>query len=111
MTKADLVDAIAKKLPMKKKDIAPAVDAMFASIQEALAREEKCTFVGFGVFQVRERKAREGRNPQDPTKKVKIPAKKVPVFRPGKALKDAVAKLKIKTAKKSAAKSAAKKKK
>ncbi|MBQ6908713.1 MAG: HU family DNA-binding protein [Synergistaceae bacterium] len=105
MTKAELVDAIAKKLPtMKKKDISPLVDATFESIQDALAREEKCTFVGFGVFEVRERKAREGRNPQDPTKKVKIPAKKVPVFRPGKALKEKVAKLKIKPAKKAAAK-------
>ena len=63
---------------------------MFASIEGALSRGEKCTFVGFGVFEVKERAAREGRNPQDPTKVVKIPAKKVPVFRPGKDLKEKV---------------------
>jgi len=50
--------------------------------------------VGFGVFEVKDRAAREGRNPQDPTKIVKIPAKKVPVFRPGKDLKEKVLKVK-----------------
>ena len=91
MTKADLIDAIAEKLSQKKKDVATVVDAVFASIEGALAKEEKCTFVGFGVFEVKERAAREGRNPQDPSKVVKIPAKKVPVFRPGKDLKEMVA--------------------
>ena len=91
MTKAELIDAIAEKLSQKKKDVATVVDAVFASIEGALAKEEKCTFVGFGVFEVKERAAREGRNPQDPSKVVKIPAKKVPVFRPGKDLKEMVA--------------------
>ena len=90
MTKAELIDAITAKLAMRKKDVAPVVDEVFAQIQGALSKGDKCTFVGFGVFEVRERAAREGRNPQDPTKVVKIPAKKVPVFRPGKDLKDAV---------------------
>ncbi|MBQ7665430.1 MAG: HU family DNA-binding protein [Synergistaceae bacterium] len=90
MTKAELIDAITAKLAMRKKDVAPVVDEVFAEIQGALSKGDKCTFVGFGVFEVRERAAREGRNPQDPTKVVKIPAKKVPVFRPGKDLKDAV---------------------
>lgn len=90
MTKAELIDAITAKLEMRKKDVAPVVDEVFAQIQGALAKGDKCTFVGFGVFEVRERAAREGRNPQDPSKVVKIPAKKVPVFRPGKDLKDAV---------------------
>lgn len=90
MTKAELIDVISKKLTAKKKDVTPVIEAVFSSIEEALARGEKCTFVGFGVFEVRERAAREGRNPQDPTKIVKIPAKKVPVFRPGKALREKV---------------------
>ena len=91
MTKAELIDAITAKLTMRKKDVAPVVDEVFAQIQGALSKGDKCTFVGFGVFEVRERAAREGRNPQDPTKVVVIPAKKVPVFRPGKDLKDSVA--------------------
>ena len=86
MTKAELIDQIAEKLLVKKKDVAPIVEEVFASIEGALAKGEKCTFVGFGVFEVKERAAREGRNPQDPSKVVKIPAKKVPVFRPGKVL-------------------------
>ncbi len=90
MTKAELIDAITAKLAMRKKDIAPVVDEVFAQIQGALSKGDKCTFVGFGVFEVRERAAREGRNPQDPSKKVLIPAKVVPVFRPGKDLKDSV---------------------
>ncbi len=90
MTKAELIDAITAKLNMRKKDVAPVVDEVFAEIQGALAKGDKCTFVGFGVFEVRERAAREGRNPQDPSKVVVIPAKKVPVFRPGKDLKDSV---------------------
>ena len=90
MTKAELIDAITAKLEMRKKDVAPVVDEVFSQIQEALSKGDKCTFVGFGVFEVRERAAREGRNPQDPSKVVLIPAKKVPVFRPGKDLKDSV---------------------
>ena len=90
MTKAELIDAVTERLEMKKKDVAPVVDEVFASIEEALSRGEKCTFVGFGVFEVRDRAAREGRNPQDPSKVVHIPAKKVPVFRPGKDLKERV---------------------
>lgn len=90
MTKAELIDGIAEKLDMKKKDVTPVVEEVFSSIESALAKGEKCTFVGFGVFEVKDRAAREGRNPQDPTKIVKIPAKKVPVFRPGKDLKEKV---------------------
>jgi len=90
VTKAELIDQIAEKLLVKKKDVAPIVEEAFASIEGALAKGEKCTFVGFGVFEVKERAAREGRNPQDPSKVVKIPAKKVPVFRPGKDLKEKV---------------------
>ena len=90
MTKAELIDAITTNLNMRKKDVAPVVDEVFKEIEGALAKGDRCTFVGFGVFEVRERAAREGRNPQDPSKVVHIPAKKVPVFRPGKDLKDKV---------------------
>ena len=96
MTKAELIDAIVGRLDMRKKDVGPVVDAVFAEIQGALAKGDKCTFVGFGVFEVRERAAREGRNPQDPSKIVLIPAKKVPVFRPGKELKEKVLDAKLK---------------
>ena len=96
MTKAELIDAIVDRLDMRKKDVAPVVDEVFAEIQGALAKGDKCTFVGFGVFEVRERAAREGRNPQDPSKVVLIPAKKVPVFRPGKELKEKVLDAKLK---------------
>ena len=100
MTKAELIDEIAEKLSLKKKDVTPVVEEVFASIEGALAKGEKCTFVGFGVFEVKERAAREGRNPQDLSKVVKIPAKKVPVFRPGKDLKEKV--LAVKPTKKKA---------
>jgi DNA-binding protein HU-beta len=90
VTKAELIDGIAEKLGVKKKEVTPVVEEVFSSIEGALAKGEKCTFVGFGVFEVKDRAAREGRNPQDPTKIVKIPAKKVPVFRPGKDLKEKV---------------------
>ena len=90
MTKAELIDVVTDKLEMKKKDVAPVVEEVFNAIQDALAKGEKCTFVGFGVFEVRERAAREGRNPQDPNQVVHIPAKNVPVFRPGKELKEKV---------------------
>ncbi|MDR1874958.1 MAG: HU family DNA-binding protein [Synergistaceae bacterium] len=90
MTKADLVDVISEKLKEPKKLVTPIVEEVFDFIKGALAKGEKCTFVGFGVFEVKDRAAREGRNPQDPSKVVKIPAKKVPVFRPGKDLKERV---------------------
>ncbi|ADG82349.1 HU family DNA-binding protein [Thermincola potens] len=94
MTKTDLVAQVAEKVSnLKKKDCEKAVNAVFQSIQEALARGEKAQFIGFGTFEVKQRKARKGRNPQT-GKEIKIPASKVPVFKAGKALKDAVAKKK-----------------
>ena len=92
MTKTELIDAVAEKLNMRKKNVAPVVEEVFAEIQGALSKGEKCTFVGFGVFEVRKRAARNGRDPRVPSKVIKIPAKKVPVFRPGKTLKEKVAK-------------------
>ena len=90
MTRTDLVDAIAEKLSMKKKDVAPVVDEVFSQIQAALVSGDRCTVAGFGVFKVAERAAREGHNPQNPSEKVHIPSKQVAVFRPGKKLKDSV---------------------
>jgi DNA-binding protein HU-beta len=90
MTKAELINEIADSLKEPKKNVMPIVEEVFAAIAKSLGKGEKCTFVDFGVFEVKDRAEREGRNPQDPTKVVKIPAKKVPVFRPGKALKEKV---------------------
>lgn len=89
MNKADLVAAVAEKAEVSKKDAEKAVNAVFASIEEALARSEKVQLVGFGTFEVKDRAERTGRNPQ--TKEaIVIPASKVPGFKAGKALKDAV---------------------
>ena len=87
MTKAELVVAVAEKTGLSKKDAASAVSTVFDLISDTLAKGEKCTFVGFGTFEVRERAAREGRNPRDPGKTIHIPAKKVPAFNAGKELK------------------------
>ncbi len=89
MTKTDLVSAVAERTGMTQKDAAPAVDAVIAGIKGALAKGEKVRIVGFGSFSVKARKARTGRNPQT-GKLLKIKAKKVPAFSPGKSLKDAV---------------------
>ena len=90
MTKVELINSVAEKANVTKKVAADAVTAVFATIEDALAAGDKVQLVGFGSFEVRERAARMGRNPQDPTKTVEIPAKKVPVFRAGKGLKDKV---------------------
>ncbi|NLU51496.1 MAG: HU family DNA-binding protein [Clostridiaceae bacterium] len=90
MNKADLIDAIAKKAEMTKKDAGVALDAIIDSISGSLAKGEKVTLVGFGTFDVRERKARTGVNPRT-KEKIKIPASKAPVFKAGKELKEKVA--------------------
>lgn len=91
MNKAELVAAVAEKADVSKKDAEKAVGAVFAAIEEALAKNEKVQLVGFGTFEVKERAERTGRNPQ--TKEtIVIPAAKVPGFKAGKALKDAVQK-------------------
>ena len=87
--KAELVDRVAKKTQLTKKDVSAAVDALFETIQEALQAGEKVQVIGFGNFEVRERAARKGRNPQS-GEEIQIEASKVPAFRAGKALKDAV---------------------
>ncbi len=91
MNKTELIAAVAEKAGLSKKDADAAVSAVVASVTEALAKGEKVQLVGFGTYEVKARPARVGRNPQT-KKEIKIPATKVPVFKAGKALKDAVAK-------------------
>ena len=93
MTKAELVTAIANKTDLTKKNSEAALAAVLKSITEALENGERVVLVGFGTFEVRARAARTGINPQT-KKKIKIPAAKVPAFKAGRALKDAVAKAK-----------------
>ena len=90
MNKAELVAAIAEKANFTKKDAEAALNAVTASIEEALIKGEKVQLIGFGTFETRERKARQGRNPRKPGEIIKIAASKAPVFKAGKALKDAV---------------------
>ena len=89
MNKSDLIAAVAAKTGETKKNAEASINAMIDVIVETLASGDKIQFVGFGSFEVRERAARKGRNPQT-GKEMKIAAKKAPVFKAGKALKDAV---------------------
>lgn len=89
MNKSELVDLVAEKAGMSKKDSEKAVKAVLESITDGLVRGKKVQLVGFGTFEVRNRKEREGRNPAT-GEKIKIKALKVPAFKPGKALKDKV---------------------
>ena len=89
MKKAELIDAVASKSELTKQDTKKAIDGLFATISATLANEEKIQIAGFGTFEVRERAARKGRNPQT-GEEIEIAASKVPAFKPGKALKDAV---------------------
>ena len=89
MNKAELVEEVADQTGLTKNVAREAVDAVIFAITNCLAREEKVTLVGFGTFQARERKARRGVNPQT-RESIQIPAKKVPKFKPGKALKEKV---------------------
>ncbi len=89
MNKSELVDLVAEKAGMSKKDSEKAVKAVLDSISDGLVKGDKVQLVGFGTFEVRNRKAREGRNPAT-GEKIKIKALKVPAFKPGKALKEKV---------------------
>lgn len=91
MNKTELVAAVAAKANLTKKDAEAAVAAVTDSIVDALKAGDKVQLVGFGTFEVRERSARQGRNPQTGAV-VTIAASKVPAFKAGKALKDAIAK-------------------
>ncbi len=90
MNKAELVSSIAEKSNLTKKDAEAALNGFIQSVEEALSKGEKVQLVGFGTFEVRSRKAREGRNPRNPEEVIKIPASNAPVFKAGKGLKDIV---------------------
>ncbi len=94
MNKAELVAKVADKTGFTKKDSETAINAVLTSVQEALVKGDKVQLIGFGTFETRKRKAREGRNPRKPEETIKIAASKAPVFKAGKALKDAVNKKK-----------------
>ncbi|RRG09238.1 MAG: HU family DNA-binding protein [Lactobacillus sp.] len=87
--KAELVEEVAQSTGLSKKDAEAAFNAVFAGVTDALTKGEKVQLIGFGTFEVRERAARKGRNPQTGAE-IEIAATKVPAFKAGKALKDAV---------------------
>ena len=88
MTKADLVELVAARVHLTKKDMEVVVDSILDSISKALSSKDdgKVELRGFGSFRVRERRARQGRNPQSGAA-VQVPPKRVPFFKPGKELK------------------------
>ncbi|MGM0880476.1 MAG: HU family DNA-binding protein [Bacillota bacterium] len=89
MNKTDLIAKVAELTDLSKKDATKAVDAVFDAISDALQGGDKVQLVGFGNFEVRERQARKGRNPQT-GEEIDIAASKMPAFKPGKSLKDLV---------------------
>lgn len=89
MTKADLVEEVAKAVEVPKKDAERIVKTVFDSVTNALHRGEKIELRGFGSFRLRERKARIGRNPKT-GETVNVPSKKVPYFKAGKELKELI---------------------
>ncbi len=91
MNKTDLINAVAEKASMTKVDAEKAIKATFDAITNELSDGGKVTLIGFGTFEVQERKERTGKNPQTGAT-MTIPAKKVPKFKAGKALKDVVEK-------------------
>ncbi|TYR77283.1 HU family DNA-binding protein [Rossellomorea vietnamensis] len=89
MNKTELINAVAESAELSKKDAENAVKAVLQNIEETLAKGDKVQLIGFGNFEVRERSARKGRNPQT-GEEMEIPSSKQPAFKPGKALKDSV---------------------
>jgi integration host factor subunit beta len=89
MTKAELVEEVAKSTELTMKDAEVIVQTVLDSIVESLQRGEKIELRGFGSFRIRERASRQGRNPKT-GEKVSVPSKKVPYFKPGKELKDLI---------------------
>jgi DNA-binding protein HU-beta len=89
MNKSELVTKLAGQAEVSKKDAAKVLEAFKDVVAEALAHGDKVSLIGFGTFEVRERAARKGRNPQT-NEVINIPASKVPAFKAGKGLKDVV---------------------
>ena len=90
MNKTEFIAAVAEEAGLSKTDAAKAVKAFTDVVTEEMKKGEKVQLIGFGTFETRERKARQGRNPRKPGEVIKIAASKAPVFKAGKALKDAV---------------------
>jgi DNA-binding protein HU-beta len=90
VNKSELVKALAEKAEFTQKDAAKALEAMVATIQEALAKGDKVQIIGFGSFEVRDRKERKVISPAT-RQEITVPATKVPAFKPGKSLKEAIA--------------------
>ncbi|MGO4888979.1 HU family DNA-binding protein [Anaerobacillus sp. MEB173] len=89
MNKTDLINYVSDNTNLSKKDATNAVNAVLESISNSLTNGDSVQLIGFGTFEVRERSARKGRNPQT-GEEIDIAASKVPAFKPGKQLKDAV---------------------
>lgn len=89
MTKAELIDAIAEKSGLTKRDVGEVVETLFDIVKSTLSSGEKVQLIPFGSFEVRERQKREGRNPKT-GERLTIPARRVPAFHAGKDLRDAV---------------------
>ncbi len=89
MNKTEFVDSVAETANLSKAEAGRALDAMVSAISKALKKGDDVVLVGFGTFEVRKRAARSGRNPRT-GETITIPASRVPAFKPGKALKDAV---------------------
>jgi DNA-binding protein HU-beta len=89
MNKSELISRVSEIAELSKKDATRAVEAVFDAITEALQAGDKVQLIGFGNFEVRERAARKGRNPQT-GEEIEIAASKVPAFKPGKALKEGI---------------------
>ena len=89
MNKTELIDAVAKKAELSKKDAEKAINAVMDAVKDALADGDKVQLVGFGTFEVKERAARTGINPRTKAK-IEIPASKAPVFKAGQGLKVAI---------------------
>lgn len=90
MNKTDLIGQVAGKTDLTKKDVEKVINTLFATIEDVLREGDKVQLIGFGTFEVRERQARKGRNPQT-GEEIEIPATRIPAFKAGKALKDAIA--------------------
>ncbi len=90
MNKAELISKMAEKSQLTKKDTELALNSFIETVQETLAFGDKVQLVGFGTFEVRQRKPRQGRNPRNPEQIIQIPASKAPVFKAGKTFKEKV---------------------
>lgn len=89
MTKTTMVESVARNVGVTKAEASRVMEALIKSVTDALSKGEKVTMTGFGTFEVRQRAARMGRNPQTGAT-IQIPAQRTPAFRAGKSLKDAV---------------------